>query len=176
MSCDSLEHNHSSLSLPGILVQLPNIVLYYILFWVFKKMTLSTRAFLADGIRKYPCLFSASSAASLRECGALSATLWLLAKRSQAVAFPFFPGESRLFSLDLGLCILGEETQIKELKSLNEKDGWLSLGFSWIPCTLLKCCDKLGPPVAYTCDVWRCLGVRVKCWDSGSVEEGWVVT
>lgn len=130
MSCESLERSHSSLSLPGILVQLPNIVLYYILLLGFKNMTLSTRAFLADGIHKYPCLFSARSTASLRECGTLRATLRLLAKRSQAVAFPFFPEESRLFPLDLGLCILGDKMQIKELKPLNEKDGWLSLGFS----------------------------------------------
>lgn len=53
------------------------LILYCTIFYfeLLKKMTLSTRAFLADGIHKYPCLFSASSAASLRECGALRAML-----------------------------------------------------------------------------------------------------
>lgn len=40
----------------------------------------------------------------------------------------FFPGESWLFSLDLELYMLGEEVQIKELKTLNEMDGRLLLG------------------------------------------------
>lgn len=90
-------------------------------------MTLSTRASLADGIHKYPCLFSASSLASLKEFRALSAILSWLEMKSQTVCSHFSLENLDFLPLELELYMLGEDVQIKELKSFNETDGWLWL-------------------------------------------------
>lgn len=97
-------------------------------------MTLSTRASLADGIHKYPCLFSASSLSISEKLGALCTTLSFVGKEKpscytgvhQLIGFVilFFPGESLLFSPDLELEEVGEEDgTTQSIKALNQMDG-----------------------------------------------------
>ena len=117
-------------------------MLQSILRRVKKKITLCTCASLADGIHKYPCLFSASSLSVSEKLGALCTTLSFVGKEKpscctgvhQLIGFVilFFPGESLLFSPDLELKEVGEEDgtsqRIRSLKS----DGWLNVACGWL--------------------------------------------
>lgn len=105
-------------------------------------MTLSTRASLADGIHKYPCLFSASSLSISEKLGALCTILSFVGKEKpscctgvhQLIGFVilFFPGESLLFSPDLEFEKVGEEDGTNpSIKSLGS-NGWLNVACGWL--------------------------------------------
>ena len=93
-----------------------------------------TRASLADGIHKYPCLFSASSLSISEKLGALCTILSFVGKEKpscctgvhQLIGFVilFFPGESLLFSPDLEFEKVGRRmVQIQASKALDQMDG-----------------------------------------------------